>query len=112
MINSSGVNALFTKTYRDMSDDRKWRLPSGNYVEDVLHSKFSDHQGELPVHSWIVDTCDPDVQKCFDEEDWEAICDKVPQLSQPDKLLVDSMKRFMPAVSEMCTAFSTSYASP
>lgn len=78
-----------------MNNDRKWQIPSGVFLEDVLYERFKNEQVELAVHSWIVDTCDPRVESCFSTDDWEAICDQVPPLPEADPLLVQSMRRFM-----------------
>lgn len=87
-----------------MNNDFKWRIPSGEFLEDILYECFKDEQVELAVHSWIVDTCDPRVESCFSEDDWKAICDEIPPLPETDPLLVQSMRRFM-SVSEVYNIF-------
>lgn len=103
--------ARFSECYRAMSDDRKWRIPSGVFLEDILYERFKDQQVELAVHSWVVDTCDSRVESCFDPDDWKAICDQVTPLPETDPLLVQSMRRFM-NVSEGSIFFLHSLASP
>lgn len=90
-----GFIARFSECYLAMSDDRKWRIPSGVFLEDIIYERFKDQQVELAVHSWVVDTCDPRVESCFDPDDWKAICDQIPPLPETDPLLVQSMRRFM-----------------
>lgn len=90
-----GFIARFSECYQAMSDDRKWRIPSGVFLEDILYERFKDQQVELAVHSWVVDTCDSRVESCFDPDDWRAICDQIPPLPETDPLLVQSMRRFM-----------------
>ncbi|KAL0640404.1 hypothetical protein Q9L58_000371 [Maublancomyces gigas] len=97
--------ARFSECYRAMSDDRKWRIPSGVFLEDILYERFKDQQVELAVHSWVVDTCDSRVESCFDPDDWKAICDQIPPLPETDPLLVQSMRRFMD-VSEWSIFFT------
>lgn len=97
----TGFIARFTECYQAMSNNRKWLLPSGDFLEDILYQHFRDEQVELAAHSWVVDTRDPRVECCFEPEDWKAICDQIPSLPEPDKPLVESMRRFM-GVSEIC----------
>lgn len=87
-----------------MNNDFKWRIPSGEFLEDILYECFKDEQVESAVHSWIVDTCDPRVESCFSSDDWKAICDEIPPLAESDPLLVQSMRRFM-SVSEVYNIF-------
>lgn len=78
-----------------MGNNRKWQIPSGAFLEDILYENFKDHHVELAVHSWVVDTSDPQVELCFGTGDWKAICDQIPPLPETDPLLVQSMRRFM-----------------
>lgn len=78
-----------------MRTTRKWLLPSGKHLEDILYENFKDSVVELTVHSWVVDTGDTSVESCFSDEDWKAICEQVTPLPEADRVLVESMRRFM-----------------
>lgn len=97
----TGFIARFSECYKAMNNNRKWQIPSGVFLEDVLYERFKNEPVELAVHSWIVDICDPRVESCFLSDDWKAICDQVPPLPEADPLLVQSMRRFM-SVSGVC----------
>lgn len=77
-----------------MDSDRKWNLPSGGCVEDILYHHFKDAPKECAVHSWVVDTRDRSVKDCFSPEDWKAMCDEIPLLPDPDPNFVDAMLRY------------------
>lgn len=102
----TGFIARFSECYKAMNNNRKWEIPSGVFLEDVLYERFKNEQVELAVHSWIVDTCDPRVESCFSSDDWKAICDQVLPLPEADPLLVQSMRRFM-SVSGVSGVFSS-----
>ncbi|RUP06167.1 hypothetical protein BC936DRAFT_140443, partial [Jimgerdemannia flammicorona] len=56
-----------------MRNDRKWKLPSGKYIEDVLYEYAKKLPYESPVHSFIIDTSNATVMDLFNDEDREQI---------------------------------------
>ncbi|RUS26098.1 hypothetical protein BC938DRAFT_471240 [Jimgerdemannia flammicorona] len=63
----------FKNNYMRMRQDRKWKLPSGKYVEDVLYEYAKNLAHESPIHSFIVDTSDATVMNLFSNGDQEHI---------------------------------------
>ncbi|KAI8147539.1 hypothetical protein BJV82DRAFT_664771 [Fennellomyces sp. T-0311] len=51
--------AQFKASYYDMTDDVKWKLSDGTYVEDMMFKFGDDSDYEHPVHSFILDVDDP-----------------------------------------------------
>lgn len=77
-----------------MDNDRKWYLPSGVCVENILYDYYKRAPKECAAHSWVIDTQDPSLQDCFDPDDWNAMCGEIPPLPDPDSKFVGSMLRF------------------
>lgn len=80
-------------TYRRMTADSMWKLPSGAYVEDVLRNAPG------LARSFVIDILDPSVEKLFDPDDWPEILAQVPPWPDVDQKLVTSMERFWDAES-------------
>ncbi|KAH0608758.1 uncharacterized protein H6S33_001892 [Morchella sextelata] len=80
-------------TYRRMTADSMWKLPSGAYVEDVLRNAPG------LARSFVIDVLDPSVEKLFDPDDWPEILAQVPPWPDIDEKLVSSMERFWDAES-------------
>ncbi|KAH0607347.1 uncharacterized protein H6S33_002381 [Morchella sextelata] len=88
-------SSCFTDYHQTMRTTHKWLLPSGKHLEDILYDNYKDSVVVLAVHSCVVDTGDTSVESCFNDEDWKAICEQVTPLPEADRVLVESMRRFM-----------------
>ena len=78
-----------------MTRSRLWWLKSGVCVEDVLFKCFKDSVVEYAVHSWVLDTRDSNVRKCFSASDWEEIRQKIPPLKAPNQDFVESINEVL-----------------
>ncbi|CAB4439970.1 unnamed protein product [Rhizophagus irregularis] len=57
----------------NMHIDKKWKLPSGDYVEDILYEHAKDLQYEDQLHSFIIDTSNNAIMDLFKDVDHDYI---------------------------------------
>lgn len=103
IVPESAMKASFVKTYKGMDPNRQWVLASGTVVEQVLFRHYQDEKTESLAHSWIIDVHDISVRDLFGTEDWNEICQHIPEWPEHDRLMVESMMRF----TDVCLAFSS-----
>lgn len=93
----SSINQLqdrFTISFNTMKDANKWLLPSGQFLEDIIHEHFRKAGIEHSAHSWVIDLDDAVVEGCFGELDWIHICAQMPSWPDLDPLVGESIVRF------------------
>ncbi|GET04606.1 C2H2-type zinc finger transcription factor [Rhizophagus clarus] len=66
---------LFTKRYLAMKDDKKWKLSTGRYVEDILYNLGKKCNYHNLIHSFIIDPEDKFVHSGFTMEELQEICE-------------------------------------
>ncbi|KAL7270019.1 hypothetical protein RUND412_007284 [Rhizina undulata] len=94
LLNNS--ESSFETAYKAMRPASKWLLPSGAFAEDILFKAMRNEKQQSAAHSWIIDVHDAKIRELFLEKDWMAIVGKVPEWPENNKLLGDSIKRFLP----------------
>ncbi|RPB17282.1 hypothetical protein P167DRAFT_601785 [Morchella conica CCBAS932] len=117
--------SLHEQKHESLSADRRWNLPTGRSVEDVLFSwvvSQSDEArrvGQVPresyAHSYILDVEDPNIKRLFDDEEWGIIVSRLLPLPAVDDSLRSFMYKFADAknTSELRhLLISTPYISP
>lgn len=81
--------------FLNMRSDKKWRLPSGNYVEDILYEYAKDLPYENQLHSFIIDTSNETIMGLFNDVDHDHIItyntSPEPELSNE---LIDFLMRY------------------
>ncbi|KAL0639095.1 hypothetical protein Q9L58_001778 [Maublancomyces gigas] len=90
--------ATFKDTYLKMAQDRKWKLSSGEVVEDILYKKYRHSKQEALAHSWILDLGNKDMESLFSKPAWQEIRSHVPALPPADPSMAKLMSEF--AVTE------------
>lgn len=108
-VRSSKPLSLHEQKHESLSADRRWNLPTGRSVEDVLFSwvvSQSDEArrlGQVPresyAHSYILDVDDPHIRRLFDDKEWEAIISRLLPLPTVDDSLRSFMYKFASAKS-------------
>ncbi|GES78735.1 C2H2-type zinc finger transcription factor [Rhizophagus clarus] len=75
--------------FLNMNSDNKWKLPSNNYVEDILYQYAKDLPYENQLHSFIIDTCNETIMDLFDDVDQEHIItyNSSPEIEMSDELV-------------------------
>ncbi|KAG1490464.1 hypothetical protein G6F47_012252 [Rhizopus delemar] len=63
----------FESSFKAMDDQMKWKLCSGRTVEDVLYDYGMELEREHAVHSFILDTSNPEMKKLFTGQEWGEI---------------------------------------
>lgn len=86
--------ASFKDTYLKMVQDHKWKLSSGEVVEDILYKKYRHSKQESLAHSWILDLGNNDVKSSFSEPGWQEIRRLVPALPPADPSMAKLMSEF------------------
>ncbi|CAG8591217.1 17920_t:CDS:10, partial [Racocetra persica] len=70
--NNEAINEVkqnFKSNYLKMRSDKKWKLPSNKFVEDVLY----EYAKNLPYESFIIDTKNKTIMNLFSEDDQRHI---------------------------------------
>ncbi|RUP51847.1 hypothetical protein BC936DRAFT_145197, partial [Jimgerdemannia flammicorona] len=67
------IKVELNKKYMKLSNDRKWKLPSGKYVEDIIYEYGKNLPYESPVHSFIIDISKATIMNLVSEEDQDHI---------------------------------------
>jgi hypothetical protein len=91
----SGFLESFDKSFRSFDDSQKWKLSTGEYVEDILHKYFIAHEQEHSAHSWVIDIDDPVIKKIFAPGQLDEIYKHAPELPEKDEVLAEYLKRFI-----------------
>lgn len=86
--------ASFKDTYLKMVQDHKWKLSSGEVVEDILYKKYKHSKQESLAHSWILDLGNNDVESSFSKPGWQEIRRLVPALPPADPEMAKLMSEF------------------
>ena len=76
--------------FLNMHIDKKWRLPSGDYVEDILYEHAKDLQYEDQLHSFILDTSNDAIMDLFknvDDHDHIITYNSSPEPELSDELI-------------------------
>ncbi|KAF9421947.1 hypothetical protein BGZ76_003912 [Entomortierella beljakovae] len=60
----------------------KWELKSGTIVENVLFLAGSASETYSPIHSFMLDLDDPEIEKLFTPDDWNEIISDLPSQAQ------------------------------
>lgn len=90
----------YEQQHRALPDDRKWCLPGGRFVEDVLFTWAVSRGENLKVpresyaHSYILDVDDPVIKSLFTTEEWDTIVSLVLPLPMVDVSLALYMHKF------------------
>lgn len=94
-------DTAFQRSYSAFRQERKWRLPSGSTVEDILHEAYhknlkTKHGASIrnSIRNWILDVSDPKIQALFSTKDWEAIQAEIKPLPALDEHFIQSLERF------------------
>lgn len=77
-----------------MVQDRKWKLSSGEVVEDILYKKHRHSKQESLAHSWILDLGNNEVESSFSVPGWQEIRRLVPALPPADPSMAKLMSEF------------------
>lgn len=77
-----------------MAQDRKWKLSSGEVVEDILYKKYRHSKQEALAHSWILDLGNKDMESLFSKPAWQEIRSHVPALPPADPSMAKLMSEF------------------
>lgn len=77
-----------------MVQDHKWKLSSGEVVEDILYKKYRHSKQESLAHSWILDLGNNDVKSSFSKPGWQEIRRLVPALPPADPSMAKLMSEF------------------
>jgi hypothetical protein len=70
------TDEAFEHAYSSFNQDRKWVLPSGDIVEDILYEAFRKRPPpdiRDCILNWTVDVGNRYMKALFKEKDWEAI---------------------------------------
>nr|CAG8563336.1 3191_t:CDS:10 [Entrophospora candida] len=67
---------LFTRQFKAMTNDRKWKLSTGKYVEDILYDLGMKCKYHNLVHSFIINPKDNFVQTGFNSKEISEITNK------------------------------------
>jgi hypothetical protein len=73
--NSSTVNQIhchFRSNFSSFADE-PWTLSSGTVVDDVLWKYALSLLTETPIHSFVIDCGNPNVEALFKDKDWNEI---------------------------------------
>jgi hypothetical protein len=71
-----GTDEAFENAFSSFDPDRKWVLPSGDIVEDILHETFRKRPPPDVrdcILNWTIDVGNRYMETLFKEKDWEAI---------------------------------------
>ncbi|CAG8488396.1 17643_t:CDS:2 [Racocetra fulgida] len=77
-----------------MNKSKKWILPSGTCVEDVLFNEGISLSIESLIHSWTIDLSDLETKKLFTDEDWCEIEKTVYKQPLIDENVAKTLSRF------------------
>lgn len=77
-----------------MAQDRKWKLSSGEVVEDILYKTYKHSKQEVLAHSWILDLGNNDAESLFSKLGWQEIRSHVPALPPADSSMAKLMSEF------------------
>jgi hypothetical protein len=96
---SARVWGAFMKAHANFDNDLKWRLPSGNTVEDTLYDAVLTGRSltkpvESLVKTWVVDVDCSYTRSLFSVSDWEAIRAEVPPLPVANEEFGNFLSRF------------------
>nr|CAG8444953.1 8820_t:CDS:2 [Entrophospora candida] len=75
---------LFTQQFKVMTNDKKWKLSTGKYVEDVLYDLGVKCKYHNLIHSFIINPSDNFVQTGFDPKKISEIINKEYGNKMPD----------------------------
>ena len=78
--------------FLDMHIDKKWKLPSGDYVEDILYEHAKDLQHEDQLHSFIIDTSNNAIMDLFKDVDHDHI---ITYNTSPEPELSDELINYL-----------------
>ncbi|CAG8613994.1 33425_t:CDS:10, partial [Racocetra persica] len=84
----------FMEFYAKMNKSKKWILPSGTCVEDVLFHEGISLSTESLIHSWTIDLSDLETKKLFTDEDWCEIEKTVYKQPLIDENVAKTLSRF------------------
>jgi hypothetical protein len=104
------LDDVFRTSYSKFQDELKWKLPSGDTVEDILYKAY-DQKSRASVRNsirnWVVDLGNKEMQALFSTTDWEAIKAEVPPLPSVDAQFAQSLVRFSKVytLSTVCIKF-------
>ncbi|KAG0257820.1 hypothetical protein BG011_003749 [Mortierella polycephala] len=69
--------------FKAMKDEHKWKLPSGQYAENILYEAGRQVSEQCSMHSFIIDMADKRTREAFTEEDWNAIKTRAATIEEP-----------------------------
>lgn len=98
--------ASFKDTYLKMAQDRKWKLSSGEVVEDILYRKYKHSKQEALAHSWILDLGNHEMESLFSKPAWQEIRSHIPALPPADPSVAKLMSEFAVVSSVYCVLSS------
>ncbi|CAI2194859.1 4547_t:CDS:2, partial [Funneliformis geosporum] len=78
--------------FLNMHIDKKWKLPSGDYVEDILYEHAKDLQYEDQLHSFIIDTSNDAIMDLFKDVDHDHI---ITYNTSPEPELSDELINYL-----------------
>lgn len=77
-----------------MNQSQKWLLSSGTCVEDVLYREGNRLPVESPLHSWVIDFDDWEIEQLFSKDDWCEIKSAFSKQPKVDEYFAKSLSRF------------------
>lgn len=86
--------ASFKDTHLKMVQDRKWKLSSGEVVEDILYREYKHSKQEVLAHSWILDLGNNETESLFSQPAWQEIRGHVLDLPQANSKIAELMSDF------------------
>ncbi|KAI8596279.1 hypothetical protein EDD21DRAFT_419821 [Dissophora ornata] len=73
----------FRERFTSMEDIYKWKLPSGQYAENILYEAGRQIRKQCSIHSFMIDMADKRTREAFSDEDWDAIKSRAAAIQDP-----------------------------